>query len=1333
MPIPVGEAFSAQAAPAAPAAQPPGLSVDSLYPAQAPVSGPGVGATAKSLVTGQSKWWTDYKKLANQYSEALKEDFTASPQTPAGALLQSGKTVLDLIGAAFSPLESVARTGVIDPVQAAVSKLGSLVESHVAADEEWTPQERREAHLAGRTLGQKYPKAIDWKVHRADVQRTVQDLNKFIETGVLTGVGMVGGKRPLATAKLSSRELEAIRLEREAKAAQESSIIPEKPRVQVTGVDPATGKLRVRVVSPEQASAGVASAMRDAHIEASPMVKVGPKASVEVEQFARDWNTLHSEMLPRYESAMQSGRPIGAHVLLDTMLESVDETLAQTARGSNYQGEFIRRLRQFVDDVPVSFVPVIRTPEGAVMEKTAGVYRPSTRSVEIVVSPLSTSVATHAVLHELTHAATLDWIRANPAHELVNELEELFSIAKKNIHDSHYGLTNTEEFVAEAMTSPRFQKALLGVKAQGMNIFSRLADVLRRVFGLPESEIGFMHRVMRTSDAIMVAQAASRRAQSKLLGMDPVTGKIARPAELSLPKIARPVVERLKGYVDEAIRAVNPEALGEKARAAASVIARGVADNLRRQAVWHSASKDRTAFWQSNQRLSTDFIRRFEKGQPQPTRELQSLAGFYKLWAREIYNQDTNITGLSYTPQDNYLYHAFEDSQAVADFFTQRYGKKWGNPTFIKDRGFALYEEAVAAGFKPLYRNPEEIMLARQHASDIAEMREGIMKELERYGLATLKKKGQKPPAGSTPRRAPSGQWYNIGNQAQAILHNAFDTPSLWSMKGVGGDVFRGWMAIKNRIVPARLGLSAFHGLHVLHIDNAAATSRAYEEMLAGHRSAGSMLLEAGKSFLLYKSLYENPKLGGRLLKVWKGQVPVQDLTGYDKQALQFMLEGGFIPEMSAQYRTSASESFMRAIRERAPLKAAWHLPWAILAQLQRPLMEIWIPNLKAASYIKDVQTALLLDPSLINDPLKRQLAFRRIAKSIDNRYGEMAYSTLFWKRYLKDLAVANTLSLGWNLGFIREYGGGAMDLGQFVRRTGKIQRIREGQLHRPLFLAAYTSSALAYGGLMTWALSGKFPESLTDYVFPQTGETDASGQPQRVNTMFYTREFASIYKHMEDQGVVEGLGHLVASKSSGVAGLLGEWASGVNYFGQEIRDPDASGFKKLQQTLAYTLGSLEPISLKSIQQQSGEKPVKEAVLSLAGFSPVAKYLSDTKTQAGIKSAYAKYVAPQQTPFDKAQYSEDARKLRQLLQNEDPAAQDLLEKMSARHQLSRGEQHKLMRTIKRGPPPTVRMFQRLPWQEQKKLLDKMSREEREIYLPHSNREHLRRHYEEPEK
>lgn len=1424
-----------------------------------------------SLSAGAKKYWTDYVKLSNDYASSLKGDVQANPQGLAKQVVHSGKLVLDAFNAAVAPLTSAAYTGIIEPIQTGVNKMSELAQEHLASPDVYDPQKRREAWLLGAPVQQQYKPGVDWSVHQADVARTAADFNKFLEIGVLTGTGFIGGvKAPtgvleeVGSAKLPLRDM--VRLEaplatkalqglkepvwqlaefpglkdsverltanvkqlalsdptalenlathvqavddglagRIRKLAEEAQQMPvkaqealgeqlAKPRVRQVGTTP-DGKPVLRLVQPEQ---GVAETAAEASQILSPTVdsaiprgweNAGETVTSEQAAYLRQWRDLHENMKYRFEGAYHDQRPVGAHVLLDTMISKAS---------GEFHKEFLTRLRENIDDVPVHFKSELYDLQGKPKPITAGQYSPLRHEVEIRFNIQDPGV-TRALVHELTHAATVRWMRYNESHPLMGQLTELYQTAKSSLpaDGRHYGLKSVEEFVAEAFTNPRFQEALSKIQVKATNLFSRLAQIVGRIFKVNPGTESLLEGVIRVGGKIMEQQKAGklrsgigapvemarrlvetgRTSTGKPIMRwvdDPVLfhengvpitrigiTKAFESINAGLEKIPgmSTVVGKLKEYYSQIIQTVNPEAFGPEAKAAAAVLAKRIAIAMQRDSAFVHQSAVRRAFWERRPPEMAEFIKTFEQGGTFKDPILNRAALEYRLWNEKILNQDLK-NGFTYEPVDNYLYHTFENSDGVAAFFAQRFGSKWNNPAFIKERGFDLYAQAVQANFKPRFTNPEDIMLARQHASDVAQMKIDVLNDLERFGLATRVVRGVPAPDGflSTEWRAPNGERFWVHNTADRVMQNAFNTKSLWTMPGLGGDLFRGAMWLKNTIVPIKLALSLFHPLHVATIDNATGMVRASKQLLSGTIGPVRFIKEMAEA-TLYKDLLKEtggqlasavgfaPSGGNRLLKAYQGKI--KDLTPTDVESLRLMAEGGFIPEMSSQYRNAAWENLQKSVLNLsglyktrpgqatvAGLKAAWYLPFAAIDLMQRPLFQIWIPSLKIASYIKDVQTAFRTDPTLMAEPLKRQVTLRRLAKSVDNRYGEMAYNTLFWNRWVKDLAVANTLSLGWQMGFIREYGGGALDVGQFATKEGTfVQKVKTGMLDRPLFVTYYTTQALAYGGLLTWALTGQSPQSLMDYIYPKNGEENPDGTAQRVSTMFYPREFAAIYKHMENEGVVPGLGHLVQNKASGVVGLTLEWGTGVNSFGQEIRDPNGTVMEKVRQTLAHTLGELEPISVTSIKEQASKSPLKTGVMNVAGFSPAPKYVTEARTEGEIKRLYQKYLAPKQTPYERAAYSDDARKLRKYWDSGDEDNfSNLLDQMAEKYSLTGREMRKLQQKLQKGADPLTGMFSRLTWQQQKRLLDQMTDEEREVYLPHANREHLRFTYEPPEK
>lgn len=814
---------------------------------------------------------------------------------------------------------------------------------------------------------------------------------------------------------------------------------------------------------------------------------------------------------------------------------------------------------------------------------------------------------------------------------------------------------------------------------------------------------------------------------------------------------------KLTGWWDELIRAVNPEALGPKAKQAAAVLAEKIAQTMNRDSANIGLSGERLAFWEKIPVAETrEFMKRYEQGKPQKTPELQAADKYLRERAREVYQQDQR-NGIKYDPIDNYLYHVFSDGEKLSKHFEAKYGDKWGDPTFTKDRAFDLYEEAINAGYRPKFTNPEDIILARQQASDIAQMRVELLRDMESYGLAQeITKANPGPPPGNyNHRRAPTGKNYWVEATADAVLYNAFDSKSLWSMPGIRGDIFKGFMFIKNHTVPAVLSLSLFHPLHLLlGMDSAAAMTRLTKEMVVSGMNPvkwfGKWLeqMTLGSKGIPLWGIVDNPRVGFRLLQAVEGKLDPAKLTMADATALQYMTEGGFAPVQPIHMRANSLAHFRQAVRSAAAelngpgglrravepaAKATFHAPFAIIDAFQYPMFRLWIPALKIASYLKDVQTALKIDPSLAQDKARRILTFRKLSKSVDNRYGEMNYNTLFWNRLIKDTAVANMLSLGWNLGFVREYGGGALDAGRAVRTGKLVEKVKSGDLDRSLFVMFYTTQVMLYSGLLTWAMTGEPPTELADYLYPKSGDKDANGKDERLTTPFYPREFSAIAKHVEHEGLGPGMWHVVSNKASGVLGLVRQWATGVDWRGHEFRDPNSPWHQQMRDTLGATLQDLEPISVGQLRE--GEGTTKDVVTSVTGFNKAPKYVTQSTTEAHISTLYRKYYGAKQTPYETALISTDRRKLAKLY-DEGKAVEysDLLDKMMVKYDLTAAEQGRLARNImKRGTDynPYLTMFERLTWQQQKRLLDNMPPEEREIYLPRSNKEHLRFSYEEP--
>lgn len=147
------------------------------------------------------------------------------------------------------------------------------------------------------------------------------------------------------------------------------------------------------------------------------------------------------------------------------------------------------RIRALNLDIPIVFRN-IHPADGAAMFVVAR----DGRGAAIVLDPRRASVK--SALHEMVHAATLAILR-NPQtaqeREAANYLNALYEHALTVPElASNYGMKNTAEFVAEAMSNPGFQAALKKVPLPGKSKFASMWDAFKaavmKLLGMNKSD-----------------------------------------------------------------------------------------------------------------------------------------------------------------------------------------------------------------------------------------------------------------------------------------------------------------------------------------------------------------------------------------------------------------------------------------------------------------------------------------------------------------------------------------------------------------------------------------------------------------------------------------------------------------------------------------------------------------------------------------------------------------------------------------------------------------------------------------------------------------------------
>ena len=88
-------------------------------------------------------------------------------------------------------------------------------------------------------------------------------------------------------------------------------------------------------------------------------------------------------------------------------------------------------------------------------------------------------VTPEVLLHEMTHAATLEAINNNPNSSVVKQLNQLYELAKTRLGTNN-GTKNLQEFVAEAYGNPKFRAELADIypDARDVSVWERFKNII---------------------------------------------------------------------------------------------------------------------------------------------------------------------------------------------------------------------------------------------------------------------------------------------------------------------------------------------------------------------------------------------------------------------------------------------------------------------------------------------------------------------------------------------------------------------------------------------------------------------------------------------------------------------------------------------------------------------------------------------------------------------------------------------------------------------------------------------------------------------------------------
>lgn len=308
---------------------------------------------------------------------------------------------------------------------------------------------------------------------------------------------------------------------------------------------------------------------------------------------------------------------------------------------------------------------------------------------------------------------------------------------------------------------------------------------------------------------------------------------------------------------------------------------------------------------------------------------------------------------------------------------------------------------------------------------------------------------------------------------------------------------------------------------------------------------------------------------------------------------------GNFDPEFARRWQRSFNE-VLTAPSIGAAWETLWRTPMAALQTAMKPVMDILVPRMKLGIYARMAERVITDNPNAGELELRRLLA--KAADATEDRLGQVTYDNLFQMRAAKDTMQLAMRAYGWQLTKYRLIFGGAADWARAGRdlAAGQAPEVT----FRMTYLPAMVMGHAILGATLHYALTGKRPDKLIDYLFPESGLIDAYGQPVRLAIADFVKDVVADFRSFPHLGKMTSeftrklapFWNMAAEmyRNQDFWGteifsrpLVGEpeldhvrkniW-EGIQYIGKSVLPFSVRGANRLEQAGASTLGTLGPM-----------------------------------------------------------------------------------------------------------------------------------------------------------
>lgn len=680
-----------------------------------------------------------------------------------------------------------------------------------------------------------------------------------------------------------------------------------------------------------------------------------------------------------------------------------------------------------------------------------------------------------------------------------------------------------------------------------------------------------------------------------------------------IPGIAE-TSEFLKRSSEEYTKALRPPNVGEESKfTAATLREQGGIMARASDKMESSLNKSKKFFDKANKEDSLDFIYRMERGDKQKTPELQEMAeDLRRLFDTKREEIQALGTGKLEDYIENYFPHIWDNPKKAQKMFAAFLsGKKplSGRKEFLKKRTIESTEEGIKAGLTPVSYNPVDLAMMKAMSIDKYLLGQRTLLALKDTGLRKFVKLGGEVPEGwvkvndnaedvfqslPTGELVKRGTYYTQPDAARII--NNYLSPGLR-----GNYAYETLRTAGNALNQFQLGFSAFH-LGFTSLDATISKfALGVKKLTVGDISGIKEMIVAPAAPLT------NAIKGLQLDQAWHGksQDPLMN------KIADLMASAGGRAKMDKFYAIEASNQWSKNMKEGKYASNVLKVPFWIVEQASRPIMEHIVPAQKLGVFADLMKLEMERRPDATHEEM-RDVA-QKAWDSVDNRMGQMVYDNLFWNKTVKDIGMLSIRSLGWNIGTVREVGGGLTDV------IGNLNDIRQGKASEISYRTTYVLGLAAitglYGATYQYLATGKRPGEgiedqgtggvMKDLFFPRNGGVDKNGEPARVSLPSYAKD---VY-HLSTAPA-----QTVTNKLNPVFGTFIDMINNKDFYGTKIYNENDPIMQKALDESKFLLGQFEPFGVRNLGRDTRETAGSK-IEPFIGITPAPYDVSMTKLE----------------------------------------------------------------------------------------------------------------------